>query len=557
MTKRTWLFLFFLAAYRVVVGQSIKPDEVLIQLELGADIETMLDRMEQSANRVVLEWKSIAPRWRIYKVQLEPVGPREADPAQLQKWRALPGIRLAQWNHEVEERDVVPNDEYWIEQRDMGLIGMKKAWENTTGGLTPAGDTIVVAVLEKGMQKEHPDLIPNWWRNYKEVPDNGLDDDNNGYIDDYIGWDAAGVGDGNGTGSSHGTSVCGIVGARGNNGFGVTGVNWNVQIMPFVNVRFEDEIVGAYYYASEMRRLYNSTQGQQGAFVVSTNASFGIDNVFPEDYPLWCAVYDSLGAVGIISVGATANADRNVDEAGDMPTTCGSEFLVTVTNVEVNTGRRVVNAGYGATSIDLGSPGQGTFTTTNRVVTSTDTTWCGSFGGTSAACPHASGALALLYSVKCDGFVADALTQPVDCARRVRDLLLESVTPEPTLEGLTTTGGRLEVSVAVEEIMELCSGITGPLDVLDLRPNPVRSLLEIRYQTPDYSDDYVFRVYNMLGQLMMARDQYGVIRTDLDFTPPSFESKRVLLDVQQWPAGTYVLLLGKGKAMVQKKFVKI
>jgi hypothetical protein len=306
-----------------------------------------------------------------------------------------------------------------------------------------------------------------------------------------------------------------------------------------------------------MRRLYNATQGQQGAFVVTTNASFGIDNVFPEDYPLWCSVYDSLGAVGIISVGATANADRNVDEAGDMPTTCGSEFLVTVTNVEVNTGRRVVNAGYGSVSIDLGSPGQGTFTTTNRVVTSTDTTWCGSFGGTSAACPHTSGALALLYSVKCDGFVSDALTQPVDCARRVRDLLLESVTPEPTLEGLTTTGGRLEVSVAVEEIMELCSGITGPLDVLDLRPNPVRSLLEIRYQTPDYSDDYVFRVYNMLGQLMMARDQYGVIRTDLDFTPPSFESKRVLLDVQQWPAGTYVLLLGKGKTMIQKKFVKI
>lgn len=556
MTKRLWIFLFLFATNRLA-GQSIKPDEVLIQLEMGADIGTMLDRMEQSTERVVLDWKLVAPRWRIYKVQLEPVGPREADASQLKKWRALPGIQLAQWNHEVEERDVVPNDEFWIEQRDMGLIGMKKAWENTTGGLTPAGDTIVVAVLEKGMQKEHPDLIPNWWRNYKEVPDNGLDDDNNGYIDDYIGWDAAGAGDGNGTGSSHGTSVCGIVGARGNNTFGVTGVNWNVQIMPFVNVRFEDEIVGAYYYASEMRRLYNATQGQQGAFVVTTNASFGIDNVFPEDYPLWCSVYDSLGAVGIISVGATANADRNVDEAGDMPTTCGSEFLVTVTNVEVNTGRRVVNAGYGAASIDIGSPGQGTFTTTNRVVTSTDTTWCGSFGGTSAACPHTSGALALLYSVKCDGFVADALTQPVDCARRVRDLLLESVTPEPTLEGLTTTGGRLEVSVAVEEIMELCSGITGPLDVLDLRPNPVRSLLEIRYQTPDYSDDYVFRVYNMLGQLMMARDQYGTIRTDLDFTPPAFEAKRVLLDVQQWPAGTYVLLLGKGTTMIQKKFVKI
>lgn len=539
------------------MGQSIKPNEVLVQIEPGISMQAMMEGVARGADRVFGDWKLIAPRWRIYKIQLAPSEGREMDSAFLQKLRALPGIQLAQWNHEVSEREVVPNDAYWMEQRDMGLIGMKKAWENTTGGLTPAGDTIVVAVLEKGMQKEHPDLIPNWWKNYHEIPDNGIDDDNNGFVDDFIGWDAAGAGDGNGTGSSHGTSVCGIIGARGNNTFGVTGVNWNVQIMPFVNVRFEDEIVEAYYYASEMRRLYNATQGQKGAFVVTTNASFGIDNVFPEEYPLWCSVYDSLGSVGIISVGATANADRNVDEAGDMPTTCGSEFLVTVTNVEVNTGRRVVNAGYGSLSIDIGSPGQGTFTTTNRVVTATDTTWCGSFGGTSAACPHASGALALLYSVKCNGFVADALTQPVDCARRVRDVLLESVVLEPTLEGVTTTGGRLEVSVAVEEIMELCSGVTGPLEVLDLRPNPVRSLLEIRYQTPDYAEDYVFRVYNSLGQLMMARDQYGTIRTDIDFAPPSFESKRVLLDVQNWPVGTYVLVLGKGNELVQKKFVKI
>jgi hypothetical protein len=556
MMKRYWSFFLLFGVFKLT-GQSVKPDEVLVQLEPGVSMEAIEERLARSVDRVFLDWRLIAPRWRIYKIQWAPSGGREMDSAVLQRLRALPGVQLAQWNHEVSEREVVPNDAYWIEQRDMGLIGMKKAWENTTGGLTPAGDTIVVAVLEKGMQKDHPDLIPNWWKNYQEIPDNGIDDDNNGYVDDFIGWDASGVGDGNGTGSSHGTSVCGIIGARGNNIFGVTGVNWNVQIMPFVNVRFEDEIVGAYYYASEMRRLYNTTQGQKGAFVVTTNASFGIDNVFPEDYPLWCSVYDSLGSVGIISVGATANADRNVDEAGDMPTTCGSEFLVTVTNVEVNTGRRVVNAGYGAESIDIGSPGQGTFTTTNRVVTSTDTTWCGSFGGTSAACPHASGALALLYSVKCNGFVADALTQPVDCARRVRDVLLESVVSEPTLEGLTTTGGRLEVSVAVEEIMELCSGVTGPLEVLDLRPNPVRSLLEIRYQTPDYSENYVFRVYNSLGQLMMARDQYGTIRTDIDFTPPSFESKRVLLDVQNWPAGTYVLVLGKGNELVQKKFVKI
>lgn len=557
LLRKTIWSVAFLLAVQLVFAQTKKAGALLIQIEPGFEPRQVVQALERSTGIPVLDWQAKAPKWRIYLLQMDPSMSADADDQLLNAVRNCRGVALAQWNREVETRDVSPNDEFWIEQRDMGLIGMKKAWENTTGGITPAGDTIVVAVLEKGMQKDHPDLVANLWRNRLEIPDNGIDDDNNGYVDDYLGWDASGTGDGNGTGSSHGTSVCGIIGAKGNNEFGVSGVNWNVQMMTFVNVRFEDEIVAAYYYAGEMRRLYNESGGQKGAFVVTTNASFGIDNAFPEDYPLWCAVYDSLGKVGIVSVGATANASRDVDQSGDMPTTCGSEYLITVTNVDAFTGKRVTNAGYGSTSIDIGAPGQGSFTTTNRVVTQQDTTWCGSFGGTSAACPHAAGAVALLYSVQCPGFAADALTQPVKCARRVRDALLLNVSAEPTLEGVSTTGGRLDVAATVEDIMELCSGTTGPLDLADLRPNPARDWLEIRYQTPDYNADYTLRVFDALGRLMLGRDINGDIVTDVDFAPPAFEAKRLLLNINSLPPGAYILVLSQGKTQVQKKFVKI
>lgn len=548
MNKHFQLLALLLLAH-TAFAQSKKPGEILIQLERSANLRDVVRAVEQATTLPVTEVEPTAVRWSIYNLHLDPsMLPDEGTSDQLMRTlRGLPGIAAAQWNHEVEERDSIPNDALWIEQRDMSLIGLKTAWENTTGGLTPAGDTIVVAVLEKGIQKDHPDLAPNLWRNYGEIPDNNIDDDNNGYIDDYLGWDAGtGQGDGNGNGSSHGTSVCGIIGAKGNDSWGVAGVNWNVQMMTFVNVRFEDEIIAAYNYAGEMRRLYNESNGQKGAFVVVTNASFGIDNAFAADYPLWCAVYDSLGQIGVLSVAATANASRDVDVQGDMPTTCTSEYLITVTNVDAYTGKRMTNAGYGSVSIDMGSPGQNTYTTINRTITQTDTLWHGSFGGTSASCPHGSGAVALLYSVACTGFVADAISHPVNCALRVRDAVLLNVTSEATMEGVSTTGGRLDVAASIEDIMELCSGTTGPLDLVDLRPNPVSTTLEIRYQTPDYGD-YTLRIFNDLGQLISSET----------FSPPSFEAKRKLIEVQNWPSGVYFVAFSQGKTQTTKKFVKI
>ncbi|MFM8489049.1 MAG: peptidase, partial [Bacteroidota bacterium] len=114
----------------------------------------------------------------------------------------------------------------------------------------------------------------------------------------------------------------------------------------------------------------------------ATNASFGYNNQFPDSNPnftTWCQLYDTLGYAGVLNMGATSNQDVNVDTDGDMPTSCPSEFLITVTNVN-KLGSRVPS-GYGKISIDLGAPGTGTYSTTNA---GTNTPGYGTIGGTSA-----------------------------------------------------------------------------------------------------------------------------------------------------------------------------
>ncbi len=513
-----------------------------------ANLEALWPQLARAANAPLLATKTVAADWHIYKVSLAPEACTGREASILEAVAQHPDVDIAQWDYTVEDRIVEPNDPLWIEQRSMKLIGLTRAWEYTTGGLTPQGDTIVVAVLEKGIQKEHPDLWPNLWRNHQEIPDNNKDDDNNGYIDDYLGWDAGlGIGDGNGTGNSHGTSVCGIVGARGNDGFGVTGVNWNVKVMTLTNVAEVSEIIAAYEYVGKMRKLYNETNGQKGAFVVVTNASFGINNATPAAYPLWCAVYDQVGQHGVLSVAATANASVDVDINGDMPTTCGSQYLIAVTNVDANTGKKISSAAYGATSIDFGSPGAGTYTTINRQITLSDTLYHGTFGGTSAACPHTAGAIGLLFSAPCQDLVADAISNPTGCALRIRDVLFNNLRPEPTLSGITAREGRLDVDLAMANIMENCSGTVGDLEIFGIEPNPTTTELSIRYQSPDFEKRYNVRVFDAIGRLVY----------DKTIAPPQFAAKIEKIQVQNWPSGTYFLQFGTGKNVIVKKFVKI
>ena len=549
MNKTTCLLLVaFILSALSVQSQTQKPErrsgEMIVQLEPGSSVQEVLELINRSVGGGFSLKQTLAPDWRVYLLQFNENQDKATD--LLRKVRQLKGINTAQWNSKVQERNLEPNDPEWWRQGDMTFIKAPEMWAATTGGLTPAGDTIVIAVLEKGALMTHPDLAPNRFWNWHEIPNNDLDDDGNGYIDDFGGWNPQTFADDLGTKGYHGTAVNGIIGARGNNQQGISGLNWDIKLLNVAGMDYESEIIQGYQYVGKMRQQYNQTNGAKGAFVVATNASFGFDEEFAEDHPVWCALYDSLGKLGVLSVGATANVNVNVDEVGDMPTSCPSEYLISVTNI-TKAGAKVFQAGYGSVSIDLGAPGTDTYSTYNSGGQNNDIPSYGIIGGCSAAAPHVTGSIGLLYSLDCEAFTSDAVSNPVACARRVRDAILLNVEPNTTLSGITSTGGHLNLDNALASVRELCKGAqVGPLDLLEVRTMQGGDRIRVFFQTPLFQP-YQFRVYNMLGQLMHEQE----------VVPQQFSENYIDFDTNFWPAGVYVMSLGRGDVVKSRKFPKI
>lgn len=363
-----------------------------------------------------------------------------------------PSVMIAQNNHQAYQR-AVPNDpsfsSQWhhVEAGDHD-IDTDLAWNTTTGGTTAMGDAIVVCQVEGG-NLAHTDLAANAWTNAGEIDNNGVDDDGNGYIDDKQGWDPSSGTDNNIFSSGHGTQCAGMIGARGNNSLGVAGANWNVKIMPVtVGSLTEANVIASYTYPLVMRRRYNSSNGAQGAFVVATNSSWGIDNANPNNYPLWCNFYDTLGTAGILSCGATANNSVNVDVVGDMPTACSSPYLISVTATN-NADQRTFSA-YGATTIDVGAPGSSVWTTSGS-------SSYGAASGTSFASPLTAGVIALLYSAPCTGLIQLARSNPAAAAMAVRAALFAGVEQVGNLPGNTVTGGRINANNSLQYIINNCA----------------------------------------------------------------------------------------------------
>ena len=546
MKNATCLLLFLLftlsAKAQISPGQRLQ-GEVLVQLIPGTDLSTALREINRSNGTNLSLKETVAKSWNIHLLQFSETQDNSA--SILVMLNRSPLVQGAQWNHAVEDRSVEPNDTDWWRQGDMSLINAPEVWETSTGGVTLNGDTIVVAVLEKGALLNHPDLEPNRWWNWHEIPENGLDDDGNGYVDDFGGWNPQTQADDTGNKSYHGTAVHGIIGAKGNNSLGVTGVNWDVKLMNLSGNFLESHIIQSYEYVAATRKLYNQTNGAKGAFIVATNASFGFDNWKAADHQLWCAVYDSLGQLGVLSVGATANNNVDVDVVGDMPTTCTSEYLITVTNIR-KSGTKEPGAGFGSMSIDLGAPGTDSYTTYNSGGQGNDQPTYNALGGTSAATPHVTGGIALLYSLGCEPFTSDAITHPTVCARRVRDVVLNNTEPNATLTGITTTGGHLNLSAALAGVRELCKGaVVGPLEFTKVQ-TMAGEKMRVYYQTPNF-DPYTFRIFNMLGQQLY----------EVKLEPQQFSENYVDFETTFLPLGVYVMSIGRGDVIKSRKFPKI
>ena len=271
----------------------------------------------------------------------------------IQSLKKNPQVEAVSPNYFLHVDSTIPNDpnfDYLWGLHDTGQMGgpsdididAPEAWDITTGS-----SSIIVGVLDTGIDYNHPDLIPNMWVNPGEVVD-GVDNDGNGYIDDIHGINAI-TDSGNPLDDhNHGTHCAGIIGAVGNNNVGVAGVNWNVKL---VGAKFLDAAgYGTDADAIECINYLIDLKTTHGQNIVAANASFGGG----EYDPVMESAIDSMGSAGIIFCAAAGNDWLDNDVTPHYPSSYTCSNIIAVTAVDYMGWQ---NFNYGKTSVDLGAPG--------------------------------------------------------------------------------------------------------------------------------------------------------------------------------------------------------
>lgn len=343
----------------------------------------------------------------------------------------------------------IPNDPRFSELYGLNNIGQTggtidadidapEAWDQQTG--TP---DVVVAVIDSGVDYNHPDLSANIWTNPGEIPGNGIDDDGNGYIDDVRGWDFANTDNNPMDDFGHGTHTAGTIAAVGNNGIGVAGVSWNARIMPlkFINA------AGSGTFASAASAIMYAAN--MGARVASNSWGCG-----PSAACYSQVIEDAIAyanSKGMLFVVAAGNSNNNNDTTITYPCTSGQPNVICVAATD-HRDQRATFSNYGAQTVDLGAPGVNILSTVPTIgnICCSDPSGYKYLNGTSMATPHVSGAAALLLSQSPGLSVAET-----------RNILLASVDPVPALNGITVTGGRLNVNKALSSTFNITALPTG------------------------------------------------------------------------------------------------
>lgn len=449
-----------LVAQKPNLHQERRKGQLLIQISADApatELSQIINDLYISTHILVRLGSVVAPApLSIYRLDFDETDEQQAQQLLNQAFKHAK-IKNSQLNY-ISEIRATPNDPQYAEQwhhRNSGVnngragadIKSENAWNITTGGNTVDGDTVVVALVDAGFCPEHLDIQPNVWYNHAEIPNNGIDDDQNGYIDDFRGWNTTTLNDVI-TPHAHGCAVEGTLGAVGNNNRGVAGVAWRVKMMHVISAGSDDEIIGSYAYIFQQRRLWNLSQGRRGAFVVASSSSFGRDARFPSSAPLWCAMYDSLGSVGVLNIASTANRGVDVEVVGDLPSLCTSPYLVAVT-ASTTTDTRRLSAAYGRISVDLAAPGEGIISTgvAGDYVAA---------DGTSFATPMVAGVVALAYTAPCTDWVVMAKRNPMEAALSMRTFLLRGVDTLDAFRGLVTSNGRLNAAKTLQNLLNTC-----------------------------------------------------------------------------------------------------
>ena len=411
----------------------------LLSFEDGVSVERQTQVLAANGLEVL-------KRFDFIKTLLVGVAPTENGQllAKIGQVQALPEVRTAEPDY-IYELSRIPNDSQFPQQWHLDNRGQTggtvdadidapEAWDSFTGS-----SQTVIAVIDSGVDYNHPDLRANMWVNPGEIAGDGVDNDRNGYIDDIHGIDTVNN-DGNPMDDDgHGTHVAGTTAAVGNNGIGVTGVSWNSKIMALKGLGPQGGstagIIEAVNYMVTMKTRY-------GINIVVSNNSYG-GGGFSQAF--LNAIQASIN-VGIPFVASAGNSGTNNDLAPHYPDGYNLDGIISVSATD-NNDRLAGFSQFGNTTVDLAAPG----------VDVLSTTLGGGYGlnsGTSMASPHVAGAVALL-----------AGAVPGSSVSKLKAAILLGADPIPQLDKTSVTGARLNLAKSLFVLQAGLDSSVGNTDV--------------------------------------------------------------------------------------------
>ncbi len=332
-------------------------------------------------------------------------------------------------------------------------IDAVEAWDVFTGS-----PNVLVVVIDTGIDYNHPDLAANMWVNPGEIPGNGIDDDGNGYIDDVRGWDFYNNDNDPIDDNGHGTHCAGTIGAVGNNGIGVVGVNWTVKIMP---VKFLG--AGGSGYTSGAISSIQYALTIPGVRVMSNSWGGGGYSQALRD-----AIQQAYNA-GVLFVCAAGNSAANTDVSPMYPACYDVPNVMSIA-ATTHQDSLASFSNWGPTTVDLGAPGE-------DILSTLPGNSYGTLSGTSMATPHVSGVAALIWG-----------RFPTMTVDQVKALIMNSVDRIPALAGKCVTGGRLNALWCIGEPDSIPPAAVTDLEAL----NPASNTMDLTW-TATGDDGYTGR----------------------------------------------------------------